>query len=116
MNNRHRHDQLRNEATHALVRMVPDCLVLEVEPFRGYDADGIYRNAGLRFPGKPARGPLDLLVLFGGRYAFLDSKTGKARFSKEQEEFCRVIRSKAGIASEFHSVEEAINLVMGGSR
>jgi hypothetical protein len=111
MNNRRKHDQLRNEAAHALSR-IPNTVVLEVEPFRGQDAKGIFRNAGVRLPGGKAADVPDLLVVSNGKAYFLDAKTGSATLTEGQARFCEMIRTRAhATAGAFRSVEEAVGMV-----
>lgn len=113
MNNRHAHDQLKNEIAHALVRL-PNTRVWEIEPFRGRDAEGIYRNAGLRLPGASAAGALDLLCVSRGLCFFFDVKTGAAKLSKEQLQFIKVVQAAQGYAGECRAVEDAIKVVTDG--
>ena len=113
MSQRFRHDQLKNEIAHALVRL-PQTRVWEIEPFRGRDEKGIYRNAGLRLPGASAAGALDLLCVSQGRCFFFDVKTGLAKLSEDQRRFIKVVQAAQGYAGECRAVEDAIKVVTNG--
>lgn len=108
------HNQLKNEAAHALARL-PKTLVLEVEPFRGRDEKGIYRNAGLRQPGGKAKDVLDLLVIHQGQAFFLDAKTGAAKLTEGQQRFCELCLRLGIVAAEFRSAKEAVEIVTKGT-
>lgn len=67
-----------------------------------------------RVDGLPA-GFSDLLFVGSGRVAFIETKTNKGKPSPEQENFLNLMRHKNHLSGIARSVEDAIEIINGGS-